>query len=60
MFKICVSHRNVSKSPCYYYLILTNYHSHADVEEHHTAGKNTQEEASANQHGPSDGGHPGS
>lgn len=40
--------------------VLTNYHPHADVEKYHTVSKNTQEEASANQHCPSDGGHPGS
>lgn len=40
--------------------LLTNYHSHADVEKHHTVGKNTQKEASANQHCPDDGSHPGS
>lgn len=40
--------------------LLTNYHSHADVEEHHIVGENTDEEASTNQHCPCDGGHPGS
>ena len=40
--------------------LLTNYYSHADVEENHAVGENTHEEASANQHCPGDGGHPGS
>lgn len=40
--------------------LLTNYHSHADVEEHHTVGEYTHEEASTNQDCPGDGGHPGS
>lgn len=40
--------------------LVTDYKPHADVEEHHTVGKNTYEEASADQDRPSDGGHPGS
>lgn len=40
--------------------LLTNYHSHTDIEEHHTVCENTYDEASADQECPSDGGHPDS
>lgn len=40
--------------------VLTDDHSHTDVEENHTLGKNTKDEASADQECPSDGGHPDS
>lgn len=44
----------------WYRVLITDYQAHADVEERHTVGKNTYEEASADQDRPNDGGHPGS
>lgn len=40
--------------------VLTNYHSHTDIEEHHAVCENTYDEASTDQERPSDGSHPDS